>query len=45
MASKKAEGVVDKNLKVFETNNLYVCDSSVFSTGVEMLIIITMVQL
>ena len=33
MASKKAEGVVDKNLKVFGTNNLYVCDGSVFPTG------------
>jgi choline dehydrogenase-like flavoprotein len=27
------DSVVDKNLKVFETKNLYVCDGSVFTTA------------
>jgi choline dehydrogenase-like flavoprotein len=33
MAIDKSEGVVDENLKVFGTNNLYICDGSVFPTG------------
>jgi hypothetical protein len=33
MAVSLDEGVVDSNLKVFTTNNLYVCDGSVFSTS------------
>jgi choline dehydrogenase-like flavoprotein/nucleoside-diphosphate-sugar epimerase len=32
MAGTSAEGVVDADLKVFGTENLYVCDGSVFST-------------
>ena len=33
MAQKETEGVVDKNQKVFNTNNLYINGSSVFVTG------------
>jgi hypothetical protein len=33
MASNSNEGVVDKNLKVFGMENLYVCDGSVFPTS------------
>lgn len=33
MAENKNDGVVDKNLKVFDLKNLYVCDGSVFPTG------------
>jgi len=33
MAASESEGVVDNNLKVFGTNNLYICDGSVFPTG------------
>ena len=32
MASTPSTGVVDHNLKVFDTENLYICDGSVFST-------------
>ena len=30
MSKDKGNGVVDENFKVFGTNNLYVCDASVF---------------
>ena len=30
MSKDKDNGVVDENFKVFGTNNLYVCDASVF---------------
>lgn len=33
MGFTEADGVVDKNLKVFGTENLYVCDGSVFTTA------------
>lgn len=33
MAENKENGVVDKNLKVFDTTNLYVCDGSIFTTA------------
>jgi choline dehydrogenase-like flavoprotein len=33
MAFNSKEGVVDKNLKAFGVDNLYVCDGSVFSTS------------
>jgi choline dehydrogenase-like flavoprotein len=33
MSHYKETGVVDKNLKVFDYDNLYVCDGSVFSTS------------
>ena len=33
MAVNESKGVVDKNLKVFGTNNLFICDGSVFPTG------------
>ena len=33
MSDSAESGVVDKNLKVFGINNLYVCDGSVFSTS------------
>ena len=33
MSDSPAEGVVDRNLKVFGVDNLYVAGSSVFSTG------------
>ena len=33
MASDKSKGCVDSNLKVFGTENIYVCDGSVFSTA------------
>lgn len=33
MASNAEEGVVDKNLKVFGADNLYICDGSVFPTS------------
>jgi hypothetical protein len=33
MSDSQADGVVDKNLKVFNTNNLFVCDTSVFTTS------------
>lgn len=33
IANTEAEGVVDRNLKVFGTNNLFVCSSSVFPTS------------
>ncbi len=33
MGASMKESVVDKDLKVFETNNLYVCDGSVFTTS------------
>ena len=33
MSSNVRKGVVDKNLKVENTNNLYVLGSSVFSSG------------
>lgn len=33
MSSTDIEGVVDKNLKVFGLNNLYICDGSVFPTS------------
>ncbi|QWD32228.1 GMC family oxidoreductase [Polynucleobacter paneuropaeus] len=33
MGESPQKGVVDKNLKVFGTNNLYVCGSSVFPTN------------
>ncbi|WP_341226352.1 GMC family oxidoreductase [uncultured Arcticibacterium sp.] len=33
MASSEENGVVDADLKVFNTNNLYVCDGSVFPTS------------
>jgi hypothetical protein len=33
MAETPKSGVVDKNLKVFGTNNLYICGSSVFPTN------------
>jgi hypothetical protein len=33
MADHPRKGVVDRNLKVFETDNLYIGGSSVFSTG------------
>ena len=32
MANDKTEGVVDKNLKVFDTKNLYVCSNASFSS-------------
>jgi choline dehydrogenase-like flavoprotein len=33
MAASPADGVVDANLKVFTTNNVWVCDGSVFPTA------------
>ncbi len=33
MGASMKDSVVDKNLKVFETKNLYVCDGSVFTTA------------
>ncbi len=33
MAENVKEGVVDKNLKVFDVENLFICDGSVFSTS------------
>ena len=33
MAINKQEGVVDKDLKVFGLNNLYICDGSIFPTS------------
>ena len=30
MSEDKRSGVVDVNFKVFGTNNLYVCDASIF---------------
>lgn len=33
MGENKKEGVIDKNLKVFEMQNLYVCDGSIFTTA------------
>ena len=33
MAESESFGVVDKNLRVFSTKNLYVCDGSVFPTS------------
>lgn len=33
MANSETSGVVDPNLRVFGTHNLYVCSSSVFPTG------------
>ena len=33
MSDSQNNGVVDRNLKVFNYNNLYVCDSSVFPTS------------
>ena len=33
MGESKNSSVVDKNLKVHEINNLYVCGSSTFSSG------------
>ena len=33
MNTVKETGVIDKNLKVFDVNNLYVCDGSVFTTS------------
>ena len=33
MAETAQDGVVDKNLKVFGAENLYVCDGSVFTTS------------
>lgn len=33
MGHDENEGVVDKNLKVFGIDNLYVCDGSIFTTA------------
>jgi choline dehydrogenase-like flavoprotein len=33
MASTPNEGVVDRDLRVFGTSNLYICSSAVFPTG------------
>jgi choline dehydrogenase-like flavoprotein len=33
MASNSQNGVVDKNLRVFDVENLYICDGSVFPTS------------
>jgi choline dehydrogenase-like flavoprotein len=33
IADHPTQGVVDRNLKVFGTSNLYVCDGSVFASG------------
>ena len=33
MAASEESGVVDKNLKVFGTDNVYVCSSAVFPTN------------
>ena len=33
MSSSKKYGVVDKNCKVFGSNNLYIAGSSIFTTG------------
>ncbi len=33
MAENENDGVVDKNLKVFGIDNLYICDGSIFRTG------------
>ena len=33
MAKTSNKGVVDENLKVFETKNLFICGSSVFPTN------------
>jgi choline dehydrogenase-like flavoprotein len=33
MGHDESEGVVDKNLKVFGVDNLYVCDGSIFTTA------------
>ena len=45
MSSKVRKGVVDKNLKVENTNNLYVLGSSVFSSGGHFNPTFTIVQL
>lgn len=33
MGKNAAEGVIDKDLKVFGTDNLYICDGSIFTTA------------
>ena len=33
MANNEQQGVVDRNLKVFGVDNLYVCDGSIFTTA------------
>ena len=33
MADNEQQGVVDRNLKVFGVDNLYVCDGSIFTTA------------
>ena len=33
MSDTEENGVVDKNLKVFGVDNLYVCDGSIFPTS------------
>ncbi len=33
MGENKLDGVVDKDLKVFDFENLYICDGSIFTTG------------
>lgn len=33
MGNSKENGVIDKNLKVFDIDNLYVCDGSIFTTA------------
>lgn len=33
MGKSAAEGVIDKDLKVFGTDNLYICDGSIFTTA------------
>lgn len=33
MGESKENGVIDKNLKVFDIDNLYVCDGSIFTTA------------
>jgi choline dehydrogenase-like flavoprotein len=33
MSNSSEDGVVDKDLKVFDTNNLFICDGSIFPTS------------
>ena len=33
MGENEENGVIDKNLKVFGIDNLYVCDGSIFTTA------------
>ncbi len=33
MGKDKSEGAIDKDLKVFDVDNLYVCDGSIFTTA------------